>query len=244
MTYYIVIREKTDSDTPALSELVRNGYASNVNNAWINALFHEITFQFIILITALLFICFGVPLYYSIVSVPVVLTGIYFAIYSAFFMKAAQLLYEKRPLSCWVAEAYEPYFFAKDPKQCWYKIVDDVEEFRREVKEEQFQRRIIGSVAVSQHFQKEESSWLFRLVVDKKYRRKGIGLRLVNTAQSWCRTNQFNSIELAISECQDGCRELFNKAGFEVEQLYHKQLFGRLLTLQMFQLKCEVRSTF
>ncbi|KAJ8949962.1 hypothetical protein NQ318_002369 [Aromia moschata] len=58
--YYIVIREKRDNDTPAVSEVVRNAYTSNVFNSWLNALFNEITFQLIILLSAFLFICLGV----------------------------------------------------------------------------------------------------------------------------------------------------------------------------------------
>lgn len=40
--YYIVIREKRENDTPALSELVRNAYLSNVTNSWKNALYNEV----------------------------------------------------------------------------------------------------------------------------------------------------------------------------------------------------------
>ncbi|CAH1112692.1 unnamed protein product [Psylliodes chrysocephalus] len=244
MSYYIVIREKRESDTPVLNEIVKNGYLSTVNNSWINALFQEITFQLIILLAALLFICFGVPLYYSIVSVPIVLISLYCIIYSTIFMKSAQLIYEKRPLKCWIAESYEPYFFMKTPESCWYKIIEETDLVKEGIDQNGFQRKMIGTISVGQHSRRDDWAWLFRLVVDKRYRRKGVGLKLINTVQDWCRTNQFNAIELAIGECQDGCRELFNKAGFEVEQFYHKQLLGRLITLQMFQLRCEVRSTF
>lgn len=46
-----------------------------------------------------------------------------------------------------------------------------------------------------------------------RYRRKGIGLKLVETVKEWCRNNHFNNMELAMSECQEGARELFNDAG-------------------------------
>ncbi|KAG5876058.1 hypothetical protein JTB14_016800 [Gonioctena quinquepunctata] len=94
------------------------------------------------------------------------------------------------------------------------------------------------------HIQREDWAWLFRLAVDQGYRRKGIGLKLANVVQNWCRNNKFNNIELVISECQEGARELFDDAGFEMKQFYHKKLFTSAVTLQMFQLRCEVRSTF
>ncbi|XP_072379873.1 probable N-acetyltransferase 14 [Diabrotica undecimpunctata] len=244
MSYYIVIREKRNEDTPAVSEVVRSGYLSTVTNSWINALFQEITFQLMVLSSAFLYICFGVPLQYSLMSIPIVLLGTYIVIYLSLFMKSAQILYEKPTLNCWVAEAYEPYFFMKKPETCWYKIIqeDDIE--MKVINKEGYHRKIIGTIAVMQHLQKEDWAWLFRLVVDQRYRRKGIGLKLVNVVKDWCKQNHFNSIELAISECQEGSRELFNNAGFEVKQMYHKKLFSSVVTLQMFQLMCEVRSTF
>lgn len=42
MSFYIVIRESQDTDTPAISEVVRNAYTSNVFSTWQNALFHEV----------------------------------------------------------------------------------------------------------------------------------------------------------------------------------------------------------
>lgn len=47
-----------------------------------------------------------------------------------------------------------------------------------------------------------------------RYRRKGIGLKLIQTVQSWSHQNHFNNIELVITECQEGARELFNVAGY------------------------------
>ncbi|XP_057657695.1 probable N-acetyltransferase 14 isoform X1 [Diorhabda carinulata] len=242
MSYYIVIRKKRDTDFPSLSEVVRNGYLSTVNNVWKNAIFQELTFESMILISAILFICFGVPLHLTIISVPIVLLTLYISVYLSIFMKVAQFLYEIPTLDCWVAEVYEPYFSMKNPENCWYKMIDESE--IDNIRIDGLKRKIIGTVAVTKHKQKEDWTWLFRLVVDKRYRRKGIGIKLVNEVQNWARENQFNNIELVISECQEGCRDLFNNAGFEIKQLYHKKIFAGLVTLQMFQLQCEVRSTF
>lgn len=42
MSFYIVVREMQDTDTPAVSQVVRNAYASNIYDMWLNALFHEV----------------------------------------------------------------------------------------------------------------------------------------------------------------------------------------------------------
>jgi GNAT superfamily N-acetyltransferase len=94
------------------------------------------------------------------------------------------------------------------------------------------------------HNLSEEWSWLFRLAVDQRYRKKGIGLLLTQTAQNWARINRFNYMELVITECQEEARQLFANAGFQIKQMYHKRLFTSIFTIQMCQLRAEVRSTF
>lgn len=42
MSFYIIIREMQDTDTPAVSQVFRNAYTSNVHNTWKNALCHEV----------------------------------------------------------------------------------------------------------------------------------------------------------------------------------------------------------
>lgn len=42
MSFYIVIREMQETDTPAVSQVVRNAYSSNIYDTWLNALFHEV----------------------------------------------------------------------------------------------------------------------------------------------------------------------------------------------------------
>ncbi|XP_018578504.1 uncharacterized protein LOC108916689 [Anoplophora glabripennis] len=244
MMYYIVIRKQKDTDTPAISEVIRNAYISNVFNSWLNTLFSELTFQLIVLLSALLFICLGVPLFHCLISIPVVVIILYVIIYGSLIMKAAQVMYEKKPLMCWVAEAYEPLLITKNPDNCWYKIVRDDEIDIEELKLSGCQRKVIGTIAVMKHFQREDWCWLFRLGVEKRYRRKGVALKLIQTVQNWCHQNHFNNIELVLTECQDGARELFNVTGFDLKQLYHKKVFTSAVTLQMFQLRCEVRPTF
>lgn len=42
MSYIVIIRETTPRDAPYINELVKNAYLSNVNTAWMNALFKEV----------------------------------------------------------------------------------------------------------------------------------------------------------------------------------------------------------
>lgn len=38
-------------------------------------------------------------------------------------MKALETVYSKKPLQCWVAEAYEPYFSNKESDSSLYRVV-------------------------------------------------------------------------------------------------------------------------
>ncbi|KAJ8949963.1 hypothetical protein NQ318_002370 [Aromia moschata] len=98
----------------------------------------------------------------------------------------------------------------KNPESCWYKIITEDDINSEEINRDGCQRKIIGTISVMRHNQREDWAWQFRLAVDK---RKGIGLKLIQVVQNWCRKNHFNNIELVMSECQEGARELFNDAG-------------------------------
>lgn len=66
----------------------------------------------------------------------------YIIIHGTLSLKAAQLLYEKKPLKSWVAVAYEPFFHIKQPENCWYKIITEDELNCYEVNGEKFRRRV------------------------------------------------------------------------------------------------------
>lgn len=92
--------------------------------------------------SAVLFICFGVPLSYCILSVPTVLLFLYVIIYGSLSMKAAELLYGKKPLKSWVAVAHEPFFHSKQPEECWYKIITEFELSSQDINQDKFRRKV------------------------------------------------------------------------------------------------------
>lgn len=91
-------------------------------------MFFQITFQLVVMTAAVMFIFLGIPLLYCLAALPCVMLFIYIAIYVSFYSKAMELLMSKRPLKCWVAEVYLPYFFRRDPKTCRYDVVWDEKE--------------------------------------------------------------------------------------------------------------------
>jgi hypothetical protein len=59
---------------------------------------------------------------------------------------------------------------------------------------------------------------------------------------SFCRTRGFSDAELVTSECQDTARELCFKQGFDLKQMYHRPVFGTLVTMTMFHMQCRLHS--
>lgn len=96
-----------------------------------------------------MFICFGVPLLYCALAAPLTLLLVYVLIYGSLLMKSAEVMYSKRPLNAWVAEAYEPYFFTKDPKSCWYKIVHETD---LDVKTDDFSKKVNTKSLFSKYY--------------------------------------------------------------------------------------------
>lgn len=239
--HFIIIREYKASDSPAVSEVVRNAYLQNVNTAWLSTILKEITFQLIVSVAAIMFIFLGFPLLLCLAAIPIVLAIIYLVTYSAVLMKAAEVVYNKRPIVCWIAEAYEPYFFSQKPQDTSYRILSEEAFWKQKIDFNSFQRKIIGTVAVSNSQATENAAWLFRLAVDKRYTKKGIGRSLIETAKKWCRDNRYSGIEFALSEFQEKYRKLFTNSGFNLKQMYHKQLLGSALVYQMYNFELELK---
>lgn len=93
--------------------------------------FFQITFQLIVVFAAIMFIFVGVPFFYCITAIPLVLFLIFITIYSSLMMKAIELS-QKRPLQCWVAEVYEPHYFIGDPTKIRHVITTE-EDLKKDV---------------------------------------------------------------------------------------------------------------
>ncbi|KAF5290490.1 hypothetical protein FQA39_LY03594 [Lamprigera yunnana] len=242
MSCFIVIREYKHSDFHNVFDVIRNAYLSNVFPTWCNALIREITFQIIVMSAALLFIFLGVPLQYCIIAIPVVIISLYLIIYSSYLFKSAELMHSKKPMQCWVAEACEPFIFTERPESTSYRIFSDARACNEMFDMGNFKRKIIGTIAVSNHHSLYNSLWLHRLAVHNSYRKKRVGYALIQTVQNWCCKQNYEILELAMSECQDAARKLFVDTGFEIKQLYHQQLVGSAVTLLMYQMTCDLRN--
>jgi GNAT superfamily N-acetyltransferase len=81
------------------------------------------------------------------------------------------------------------------------------------------------------------------MVVTPKYQRKGIASLLVDEALRFCKDKGYAAVELVTSECHDAARELYLKKGFDLKQMYHKPIFGTVVTAQMYDFVFRLKSS-
>jgi GNAT superfamily N-acetyltransferase len=245
MNHLVVIRYYKPGDELFCREIVKEGTMSTVNAAFVAGLTREITFQTMVLTSALMFIFMGVPFSVCFWSVPVVIILMYLFIWLGHSFKALEMTNDVTNIprvymsseytGFWVAEVHEPYFMTREPDQVKYTITTE-----RELKDNNIEiaehhgKKIVGTVAITRSKYCTDTAWLRRMAVTPKYQRKGIASVLVDEALRFCKDKGYSAVELVTSECHDAARELYLKKGFDLKQMYHKQIVGTLVTIQMY----------
>lgn len=59
----------------------------------------------------------------------------------------------------------------------------------------------------------DNGCWIYRLTVNKNYRRKGIATALVKSSVKWAKVRSYDTIECALTENQYEARGVFQKLG-------------------------------
>lgn len=91
MACIIVIRCYKPGDEFYCKELLKNSVMSSMNAAFFGTLFKEIVFQVVILLSAIMFIFFGLPLTVCTLVIPVVVLLVYIGTYLEFVMRAMEV---------------------------------------------------------------------------------------------------------------------------------------------------------
>lgn len=144
--------------------------------------------------------------------------------------------------SCfWVAEAFEPYLMNRLPKDVQYNIMTEQQFRNSNIDVSLHVKKIVGTIALSKSRRLDKGAWIKRLCVHKQYRRKGIASCLLNVAIGFAINQNYICTNLVASEYTEGGRELCFKKGFELQQMYHKSIFGSLLTVLMYELTYQIK---
>lgn len=133
--------------------------------------------------------------------------------------------------NCWVAEAYEPYLLGLSGgggsrKQQNYDIVHEDSILPNDVEVNRMQRKIVGFVSISPHKSLENCGWINRMSVNSKYDFDKVAEPLIHRALKHGLDINLYTIEATTTECQFDFRELLQRMGFQMKQIYHKQVLG------------------
>lgn len=91
MSYIVIVRAFKPGDETGSKELIKDGVMSSLSATFCGMLFKEITFQLIILLAAVMFIFFGMPLTVCLLVVPVVVALMYAGTYVSFTAKLTDI---------------------------------------------------------------------------------------------------------------------------------------------------------
>ncbi|XP_059469444.1 uncharacterized protein LOC132193084 [Neocloeon triangulifer] len=247
----LLVRDYRPGDEISCCEIVQEGTMSTVNRAFVSALIREVTFQLMVLASAIMFIFMGLPLKACLYVIPGVIVFMYLAVWGGHMFKALEQQQDVRNVprmymssentGFWVAEVFEPFF--SNGATGKLALVNEAGLKGCGLDLTNCRRVLVGTIAVSKSkLNPEQGAWIKRLAVKNKYRHRGVGTALLNEAISFCRTSGYQEVELVTSECQDTARELCFKQGFDLKQMYHRPVFGPLATMTMYQLLCRLHS--
>ncbi|KAL0099843.1 hypothetical protein PUN28_019926 [Cardiocondyla obscurior] len=253
MSHIVIVRAFKLGDETSCSKLTRDCVMSSLGATFCGMLFKEITFQLIILLAAIMFIFFGMPLTICLSVVPVVIALTYAGTYVSFAAKLTEIdtevaniprLYMSNAFSCyWVAEAFEPYLMTQHPKEVYYTIMTEEQFYQANVDVSLQAKKIVGTVGLCKSYRLDRSAWIKRLCVHEGYRRKGIASCLLNVAVQFAIDAGYSCANIVASEYTEEGRELCLKKGFELKQMYHKSILGSYITILMYELTYRIKPT-
>ncbi|XP_012524519.1 N-acetyltransferase family 8 member 3-like [Monomorium pharaonis] len=253
MNHIVIVRAFKPGDETGCKELIRDGVMSSLNATFRGMLLKEITFQLIILLAAIMFIFFGMPLTVCLLGIPAVVALMYVSTCVTFVAKLTEIngeisniprLYMSNAFSCfWVAEAFEPHLMTRHPKEVHYTIMTEEQFNQANIGAFLQARKIVGTIGLCKSYRVDRSAWIKRLCVHEQYQRKGIASYLLNAAVQFAIDTGYSSANIVASEYTEEGRELCLKKGFELKQMYHKSILGSYITILMYELIYRIKPT-
>lgn len=151
-------------------------------------------------------------------------------------------IYMSNAFSCfWVAEAFEPYLTTRSPQEVHYTIMSEKQFRESNIDISSQSKRIVGSIALLKSHSVDKGAWIKRLCVQERYRRKGIAAFLLKVAVQFAMDERYSCVNIVASEYTEAGRELCLKKGFELKQMYHKPVFGPLVSVLMYELTYQIK---
>ncbi|XP_011256988.1 uncharacterized protein LOC105251705 [Camponotus floridanus] len=251
MSNIVLVRAFKSGDEKSCKELIRNSVMSSLTPTFRGMLFKEITFQLVILLSAITFIFFGMPLNVCLVVIPIVVILVYIGTCISFVIKLAEIdeeisniprLYMSNRFSrFWVAEAIQPNLVTQHPKEVHYTILTEQQYCQANMGVSLQAKKIVGTICLTKSHTLDKCAWIKRLCVHKQYQRKGIATCLLNTAVEFAIEAGYSCANIVASQYTEGGKELCLKKGFELKQIYHKSILGSYVMILMYELSYQIK---
>ncbi|OGK59178.1 hypothetical protein A3G67_01455 [Candidatus Roizmanbacteria bacterium RIFCSPLOWO2_12_FULL_40_12] len=86
--------------------------------------------------------------------------------------------------------------------------------------------KVVGSVST---IDDERFAFIFRLVVSKKYQKKGIGKKLVSAAEELLKKRKYEMIYMLVNDNDEGLLNYYEKQGYKRGQNPHRFMWKKTL---------------
>lgn len=118
-----------------------------------------------------------------------------------------------------------------------YDILQEGHLNSNEMELKRMRRSLVGTISIDEHRSLPVAGWLSHFAIKPKFHFEKAAEAIINRALKHGMDSNFNTVEMATTECQFQLRELLLKLGFTMKQIYHRQILGsnnfRIMKSQM-----------
>ncbi|CAG0919837.1 unnamed protein product [Notodromas monacha] len=256
---FVLIRQYKPEDQKACKEIIGERIGLFTGPMFVRSLFRETVYEVIVFIVAIAFIFLGVPITISVLFVPVVFLGNYFAIRMSNGVKGLEMSQEFAAMENKYSRDRGGKFFVAELCESNIRLLQDLDKsavsslfflLEGNYNEATFypriqgsRKRIIGMVGVCSSERDPRRAFMKRLLVRPPYRQTVVEERLVNAVLQHCRDFGFLAVDTVCSEVNDELRESLFACGFEVGASYHKYALGLISYMGMMQFSAPIKAS-
>lgn len=199
---HIVIRHYQPSDREAVETVFREAIEEHINPAFMYAMTRplHITISLFIYVSAYILSTYSLVL--SLMCGGSWIGLVYFCCYEFYAgYVRSRLNTDMKDISA---------YYLENPDNCFWVAEAEIEG----------RPQVLGMVAVEGKKGSEKYGELYRMIVSSACRRTGLGVKLAQTAEDFCRERGFSKIMLSTSSTQKAAVALYFKLGFKLLRVH------------------------
>lgn len=240
----VLIRHFSYGDQSQVYSIVTEATMATVWRCFASLAQREFCIHVSLMLSSVIFVLGDIQLHYCILTLPFTLFMLALSIWLAHRIKAWRFHTDLKDIDAnynpstrkgfWVAVLLEG-----DYRDTTTEFVRDNSHYAKAGQEGQ----IIGTIAIdikSDPDRKEPPdsvAWLRRMAVAKSYRKRGIGVALVDVALAHCSEQKFRAVELITTEFHEAAKALYVGKGFSISNSFPKEFVFGLIPITMYRFR-------